>query len=134
MTRRICACAPTVAVLVRRAASSVEPTRALEPPSRPHVNGWALRARTVACNCAASSQNAAVVDQQQKEADGVRARLSGSDLAAWEAAVSELSNVMDGVDAEAVEKLVEKAFGWGAQTFWRGSKVCLRHQQCIDDD
>jgi hypothetical protein len=86
--------------------------------SRPSVLAPRLaraRARRAGAGAASTTRaSAAVAD--------VASTLTGDDLAAWE---SSKALVMDlvGVDDEWAEKTLIRAFGWGAQSYWRNEKT-----------
>ena len=51
----------------------------------------------------------------------VASKLSADDVAQWESVKSLISGL--GMDEEQADKCMVRAFGWGAQSYWRESKV-----------
>jgi hypothetical protein len=85
--------------------------------SRPSVLARARRARLSAAPrraaAASTRASAAVAD--------VASTLSGDDLAAWESSKALVLEL--GMDDDAAEKTLIRAFGWGAQSYWRNEKT-----------
>jgi hypothetical protein len=84
---------------------------------------------TLASQSASASSELAPSSVREPGSECVRQRIqsSGGDeaLSTWDSAVTELSSAGLDIapDPESAQELLEKAFGWRGQGFWRGSKV-----------